>query len=115
MGDTVGLSFGPSKRYLATNKLVVGDTLEFNILDFARDEIDTEYGSKFSFDILILKSSSSEIKPGEATWNTICNAARELHTYFIKEKVVLAGDKGISRWVLQLKVEENGFRLDVIG
>ena len=40
---------------------------------------------------------------------------RELHTYFIKEKVVLEGPKGISRWVMQLKVEENGFRLDVIG
>jgi hypothetical protein len=111
----IGLSFGPSKRYLATNKLVVGDTLEFNILDFARDEIDTEYGSKFSFEILILKSSSSEIKPGEATWNTICNAARELHAYFIEEKVILEGPKGINRWIMQLKVEETGFRLDVIG
>jgi len=111
----IGLSFGPSKRYLATNKLVVGDTLEFNILNFERDEIDTEYGSKLSFDINILTSSSSEIKPGEATWNTICNGARELHAYFIEEKVVLEGAKGISRWVMQLKVEENGFRLDVIG
>jgi len=111
----IGLSFGPSKRYLATNKLVVGDTLEFNILDFQKDEIDTEYGSKLSFDINILTSSSSEIKPGEATWNTICNAARELHAYFNEEKVVLEGAKGISRWVIQLKVEENGFRLDVIG
>jgi len=95
--------------------LVVGDTLEFNILDFQRDEIDTEYGSKLSFDIDILTSSSVEIKPGPATWNTICNAARELHAYFIEEKVVLEGAKGISRWVMQLKVEENGFRLDVIG
>jgi len=111
----IGLTFGPSKRYLATNKLVVGDTLEFNILNFERDEIDTEYGSKLSFDINILTSSSSEIQPGEATWNTICNAARELHAYFIEEKVVLEGAKGISRWVMQLKVEENGFRLDVIG
>jgi len=109
------LTFGPSKRYLATNKLVIGDTLEFNIMDFAADEIDTEYGSKLSFEINILSSSSSEIKPGEATWNTICNAARELHTYFIKEKVVLEGDKGISRWIMRLIVEENGFRLDVIG
>jgi len=115
MGDTVGLSFGPSKRYLATNKLVVGDTLEFNILDFERDEIDTEYGSKLSFEINILKSSSLEIKTGPATWNTICNAARELHEYFIKEKAVVSGDTGIQHWVLCLKVEENGFRLDVIG
>jgi len=111
----IGLSFGPSKRYLATNKLVVGDTLEFNIMDFQRAEIDTEYGSKLSFDINILTSSSSEIKPGPATWNTICNAARELHAYFIEEDVMLVGDKGINRWVIQLKVEENGFRLDVIG
>jgi len=115
MGDTVGLSFGPSKRYLATNKLVVGDTLEFNILDFERDEVDTEYGSKLSFEINILKSSSLEIKTGLATWNTICNAARELHEYFIKEKAVVGGDTGIQHWVLCLKVEENGFRLDVIG
>ena len=109
------LTFGPSKRYLATNKLVVGDTLEFNIVDFATDEIDTEYGSKLSFEINILSSSSSEIKPGEATWNTICNAARELHTYFMKEKVLVTGDKGIQHWVMRLIVEENGFRLDVIG
>lgn len=109
------LSFGPSKRYLATNKLVVGDTLEFNIVDFATDEIDTDYGSKLSFDINILSSSSSEIKTGPATWNTICNAARELHTYFIKEMVQVTGDKGIQHWVMRLMVEENGFRLDVIG
>jgi len=109
------LTFGPSKRYLATNKLVVGDTLEFNIVDFAADEIDTEYGSKLSFEINILRSSSLEIKPGLATWNTICNAARELHTYFMKEKVLVTGDKGIQHWVMRLIVEENGFRLDVIG
>jgi len=109
------LTFGPSKRYLSTNKLVVGDTLQFHIMDFATDEIDTDFGSKLSFEINILKSSSSEIKPGEATWNTICNAARDLHTYFIEEKVELEGPKGISRWVIRLIVEENGFRLDVIG
>jgi len=111
----IGLSFGPSKRYLATNKLVVGDTLEFNIVDYAQDEIDTEYGSKLSFEINILKSSSLEIQPGEATWNTICNAARELHAYFIKENCQVTGDKGIQHWVMRLMVEENGFRLDVIG
>ena len=110
----IGLSFGPSKRYLATNKLVVGDTLEFHIVDYAQDEIDTEYGSKLSFEINILRSSSVEIKPGPATWNTICNAARELHAYFIEETCQVTGKKGIQHWVMRLMVEENGFRLDVI-
>jgi len=119
MGDTIRstdrLSFGPSERYLATKHLELGDTLEFNIVDYELEEVDTDFGSKLQFHLNVLKSSSNDIKPGKCKWNTICNAARELHTYLITEKVPAEGKFGYACWVMQLTVVDNGFKLEVIG
>jgi len=113
MGETrKPLSFGPSERYLPSKKLNVGDVLTFNILEFDREQVDTEYGSKYQFRILIITSSTPVVEPGHGTWRTVCNAAKLLHAYLIEDDVPMAD---YSTWVFRLTVVENGFRLDEVA
>ena len=113
MGETrKPLSFGPSERYLPGKKLEVGDVLTMNILDFERNQIDTEYGSKFQFLINVLSSSTPVATPGKQIWRTVCNAAELLNNYLVKDEVAA---EDYSTWVFRLTVVENGFRLDEIA
>ena len=108
------LTFGPSERYLPGKKLVEGDVLTFNILEVEAEEVDTEYGSKFQFHILVLSSSTEAVKPGKYTWRTIAAAARKVHEYWSnrnssQDQVKLMED--FSHWVWKLTVVENGIQL----
>jgi len=110
--ETPKLNFGPSERYLPGKKLVEGDTLTFNILDYEREEVDTDYGSKLQFHLDVLSSSTDAISPGKYTWRTVASAARKAHEYFVEDKTNQAD---YSVWVWQLTQMENGVRLQVIG
>ena len=110
MGETPELSFGPSERYLPGKKLVEGDVLTLNILDMEPEEVDTEYGSKLQFHILVLSSSSEAVKPGKYTWRTVATAARKVHKY-------LSGPidtENAAHWVWKLTVVENGLQLKTL-
>ncbi len=100
------LTFGPSKRYLPGKKLVEGDVLTLNILDFEVEEVDTEFGSKLQFHILVLSSSTEAVKPGKYTWRTVAQAARKVHAYLSEEVSEYAVN-----WVWKLTVVENGIQL----
>jgi len=117
MGETPELSFGPSERYLPGKKLVEGDVLTLNILDVEAEEVDTEYGSKFQFHILVLSSSTAVVKPGKYTWRTVAAAARRVHEYWSnrnssQDQVKLMQD--FSHWVWKLTVVENGVQLKTL-
>jgi hypothetical protein len=117
MGETPDLSFGPSERYLPGKKLVEGDVLTLNILDVEAEEVDTEYGSKFQFHILVLSSSTAVVKPGKYTWRTVAAAARRVHEYWSnrnssQDQVKLMQD--FSHWVWKLTVVENGVQLKTL-
>ena len=117
MGETPDLSFGPSERYLPGKKLVEGDVLTLNILDVEAEEVDTEYGSKLQFHILVLSSSSAAVKPGKYTWRTVATAARRVHEYWSnrnssQDQVKLMQD--FSHWVWELTVVENGMQLKTL-
>jgi len=117
MGETPDLSFGPSERYLPGKKLVEGDVLTLNILDVEAEEVDTEYGSKFQFHILVLSSSTTVVKPGKYTWRTVAAAARRVHEYWSnrnssQDQVKLMQD--FSHWVWKLTVVENGVQLKTL-
>ena len=111
------LTFGPSERYLPGKKLVEGDVLTLNILDVEAEEVDTEFGSKLEFHILVLSSSTEAVKPGKYTWRTVAQAARKVHEYWsnrnivakTKDQVKLMED--FSHWVWKLTVVENGIQL----
>ena len=102
------LTFGPSERYLPGKKLVEGDVLTFNILEVEAEEVDTEYGSKFQFNILVLSSSTEAVKPGKYTWRTVAAAARKAHAWL---KNTDAEKEGWTHWVWKLTVVENGIQL----
>jgi len=110
--DIPDLNFGPSERYLPGKKLTEGDVLTFNILDYEREEVDTDYGSKLQFHLDVLSSSTDAISPGKYTWRTVASAARKAHEYFVEDKTNQAD---YSVWVWQLTQMENGVRLQVIG
>ena len=117
MGETPELSFGPSERYLPGKKLVEGDVLTLNILDVEAEEVDTEYGSKFQFHILVLSSSTAVVKLGKYTWRTVAAAARRVHEYWSnrnssQDQVKLMQD--FSHWVWKLTVVENGVQLKTL-
>ena len=117
MGETPELSFGPSERYLPGKKLVEGDALTLNILDVEAEEVDTEFGSKLQFHILVLSSSSAAVKPGKYTWRTVATAARRVHEYWSnrnssQDQVKLMQD--FSHWVWKLTVVENGIQLKTL-
>jgi hypothetical protein len=117
MGETPELSFGPSERYLPGKKLVEGDVLTLNILDVEAEEVDTEFGSKLQFHILVLSSSSAAVKPGKYTWRTVATAARRVHEYWSnrnesQHRVKLLEE--FSHWVWKLTVVENGMQLKTL-
>ena len=117
MGETPELSFGPSERYLPGKKLVEGDVLTLNILDVEKDQVDTDYGSKFQFHIRVLSSSTDVVKPGDYTWRTVAKAARRVHEYWSnrnisQDQVKLMQD--FSHWVWRLTVMENGVKLKTL-
>jgi len=104
------LNFGPSERYLPGKKLVEGDTLTLNIIDFEVEEVDTEFGSKLQFSIHVLSSSTEAVSTGKYTWRTVARAARLVHAYLSKE---VAEDA--SSWVWELTVGENGVSLKTLN
>ena len=108
------LTFGPSERYLPGKKLVEGDVLTLNILDVEAEEVDTEFGSKLEFRILVLSSSTEAVKPGKYTWRTVAQAARKVHEFWSnrhssQDQVKLMED--FSHWIWKLTVVENGIQL----
>ena len=111
MGETPELSFGPSERYLPGKKLVEGDVLTLNILDVEAEEVDTEFGSKLQFNILVLSSSTEAVKPGKYTWRTVAAAARKAHAWL---KNTDAEKEGWTHWVWQLTIVENGIQLKTL-
>ena len=113
MGETPELTFGPSERYLPGKKLVEGDVLTFNILEVEAEEVDTEYGSKFQFNILVLSSSTEAVKPGKYTWRTVAQAARKVHEYWSihTHRHSSQDQEEFSHWVWKLTVVENGIQL----
>jgi len=104
------LNFGPSQRYLPGKKLLEGDVLTINILDFERDEVDTDFGSKLEFHINVLSSSTDVVTPGKYTWRTVAAAARKLHAYYCKTDMTQ-----YQHWVWQLTVMENGVSLKTLN
>jgi len=109
MGETPDLSFGPSERYLPGKKLVEGDVLTFNILDFEKEEVDTDFGSKLQFHIHVLSSSTDLVKPGKYTWRTVAAAARKVHAYYCETDITQ-----YSHWVWKMTVVENGVQLKTL-
>ncbi len=110
MGETPDLNFGPSERYLPGKKLVEGDVLTFNIVDFEPEEVDTDYGSKLQFNINVLSSSNAEVQPGKYTWRTVASAARKVHEY-------LRGPidtEDAAHWVWKMTVVQNGVQLKTL-
>jgi len=104
------LNFGPSERYLPGKKLVEGDVLKINILDFESEEVDTDYGSKLEFHINVLSSSTNVVSPGKYTWRTVAAAARKVHAYLSGEV-----SEHAASWVWQLTVVENGVSLKTLN
>jgi len=105
------LNFGPSERYLPGKKLVEGDVLKINILDFEIEEVDTDFGSKLQFHINVLSSSTDVVSPGVYTWRTVASAARKVHAYLTGEGDVV----GAPSWVWKLTVMENGVRMETLN
>ncbi len=121
MGETrPKFSFGPSERYLPGKKLEVGDVLTMNILDCPttwrldpeEDQVDTEYGSKWEFPIIILSSSTAVVVVGPYTWRTVCRQAKALMQSVRKYKVDV---KAMATWVFKLTVRDNGYDLEEIA
>jgi len=110
--DIPDLNFGPSERYLPGKKLLEGDVLTLNILDFEKDEVDTEFGSKLEFHINVLSSSTDAVKPGKYTWRTVAAAARKAHAWL---KDTDAQKEGWPNWVWKLTVVENGVNLQTLN
>jgi len=108
--DIPDLDFGPSERYLPGKKLLEGDVLTLNILDFVEDEVDTEYGSKLEFYINVLSSSTDVVKPGKYTWRTVASAARKVHAYYCKTDITQ-----YDHWVWKLTVMENGVKMQTLN
>jgi len=104
------LNFGPSERYLPGKKLVEGDVLTLNILDFEKDEVDTDYGSKLEFHLNVLSSSTDAVSPGKYTWRTVAAAARKVHAYYCETDVTQ-----YSHWVWKLTVMENGVKMQTLN
>jgi len=108
--NTPKLNFGPSERYLPGKKLIEGDVLKINILDFESEEVDTDYGSKLEFHINVLSSSTDVVSPGKYTWRTVAAAARKVHAYLSGEV-----SEHAASWVWQLTVVENGVSLKTLN
>jgi len=108
--DIPDLDFGPSQRYLPGKKLLEGDVLKINILDFESEEVDTDYGSKLEFHINVLSSSTDVVKPGKYTWRTVAAAARKVHAYLSGEV-----SEHAASWVWQLTVMDNGVSLKTLN
>jgi len=106
------LNFGPSERYLPGKKLTEGDVLTFNILNFERDEVDTDFGSKLEFHLNVLSSSTDVVSPGKYTWRTVAAAARKAHAWL---KDTDAEKEGWPNWVWKLTVVENGVNLQTLN
>jgi len=104
------LNFGPSERYLPGKKLLEGDVLKINILDFEPEEVDTDFGSKLEFHINVLSSSTEVVSPGKYTWRTVAFAARKVHAYLSSIDSELAAS-----WVWQFTVMENGVSLKTLN
>jgi len=105
------LNFGPSERYLPGKKLLEGDVLKINILDFEPEEVDTDFGSKLEFHINVLSSSTDVVSPGVYTWRTVAAAARKVHAYLTGEGDVV----GAPSWIWKLTVMENGVRMETLN
>jgi len=110
--ETPKLNFGPSERFLPGNKLVEGDVIKMNILDFEKEEVDTDYGSKFQFYLNVLSSSTDVVSLGKYTWRTRARAPRKVHAYWIKQKTDVSE---FSHWVWRLKVVEYGYSLKTLN
>jgi len=106
------LNFGPSERFLPGNKLAEGDVIKMNILDFEKEEVDTDYGSKFQFYINVLSSSTDVVSLGKYTWRTRARAPRKVHAYWVKQKTDVSE---FSHWVWRLKVVEYGYSLKTLN
>ena len=106
------LNFGPSERFLPGNKLDEGDVIKMNILDFEKEEVDTDYGSKFQFYLNVLSSSTDVVSLGKYTWRTRARAPRKVHAYWIKQKTNVSE---FSHWVWELKVVEYGYSLKTLN
>jgi len=104
------LTFGPSERYLPGKKLVEGDVLTINILDFEPEEVDTDFGSKLEFHINVLSSSTDVVSSGKYTWRTVAKAARKAHAYLSGEV-----SEDAANWVWQFTVMENGVSLKTLN
>jgi len=104
------LNFGPSERYLPGKKLVEGDVLKINILDFEPEEVDTDFGSKLEFHINVLSSSTEVVSPGRYTWRTVAKAARDVHAY-------LSGEvpENASSWIWEMLMMDNGVSLKTLN
>jgi len=109
--DIPDLNFGPSERYLPGKKLVEGDVLKINILDFELEEVDTDFGSKLQFHINVLSSSTDVVSPGVYTWRTTAAAPRKVHAYLTGEGDVV----GAPSWVWKLTVMENGVKMETLN
>jgi len=110
--DAPDLNFGPSERFLPGKKLVEGDVIKMNILDFEKEEVDTDYGSKFQFYLNVLSSSTDIVSLGKYTWRTRARAPRKVHAYWIKQKTDVSE---FSHWVWRLKVVEYGYSLKTLN
>jgi len=104
------LNFGPSERFLPGNKLVEGDVIKMNIIDYEEEEVDTDYGSKFQFYINVLSSSTDVVSLGKYTWRTRARAPRKVHAY-LKAGV----SEQAATWVWRLKVVEYGYSLKTLN
>jgi len=108
--ETPKLNFGPSERYLPGKKLLEGDVLKINILDFEPEEVDTDFGSKLEFHINVLSSSTEVVSPGKYTWRTVAKAARKAHAYLSGEV-----SEDAASWVWEFTVMENGVSLKTLN
>jgi len=104
------LNFGPSERFLPGNKLIEGDVIKMNIIDYEEEEVDTDYGSKFQFYINVLSSSTDVVSLGKYTWRTRARAPRKVHAY-LKAGV----SEYAATWVWRLKVVEYGYSLKTLN
>jgi len=104
------LNFGPSESYLPDKKLLEGDVLTLNILDFEKDEVDTDFGSKLEFHINVLSSSTDAVSPGKYTWRTVAAAARKVHAYYCETDITQ-----YDHWVWKLTVMENGVKMETLN
>jgi len=86
--------------------------IKMNILDFEKEEVDTDYGSKFQFYINVLSSSTDVVSLGKYTWRTRARAPRKVHAYWIKQKTNVSE---FSHWVWRLKVVEYGYSLKTLN